>query len=224
MAEPIEEGIFREIDEELRQEQFTKLWKRYGRLFIIGAVIIIASVAGYKGWESYDISSRGQQGEQFAASLRLALDGNGAAALDALDSLNTDAGSGYRMLSGFKAASLMVASGDGQGAIVEYDKLAGDTSFQSIYRDLAVLLGAVQRLNAGGDSAALNTRLAPLSADDNPWRHSARELMAIVAEQSGDNAKATQLFKALSEDATAPQGIRQRAREMLAALAQPDLK
>jgi len=218
VAEPIEEGIFREIDDELRQEHFTKLWKRHGRTFVIGAGLIIATVAGYKGWENYDISTRGQQGERFAASLRLAQDNNAEAALDSLKALNDEAGTGYQMLSGFKAAALMADQGDAAGATATYDKLADDNSLQSVYRDLAVLLGAVQRLNSGEDGAALTTRLAPLSADNNPWRHSARELMAVIAEQSGDKAKAQKLFKALSEDQTAPQGIRQRAGEMLAAL------
>ncbi|MBT4933694.1 MAG: tetratricopeptide repeat protein [Rhodospirillaceae bacterium] len=220
MAEPIEEGIFREIDDELRQEQFAKLWKRYGRIFVVGAVLVVTTVAGYKAWESYDISNRGQQGERFAASLRLAQDGNGEAALDALNIFNSEAGAGYQMLSGFNAAALMADQGDDGGAIAAYDKLAGDSSLQSVYRDLAVLLGAISRLNNGEDSAALTDRLTPLSASENPWQHSARELMAVVAQQAGDKAKARELFKALSEDATAPQGIRQRAGEMLAALAE----
>ncbi len=220
MAEPIQDGIFREIDEELRQEQFAKLWKRYGRVFITCAIVIVASVAGYKFWENYDRTSRGEQGERFAASLRLANEDNGEAALDALKVFNEQAGTGYQMLSGFKAAALIADSGDGQGAAAAYDKLADDSSFDTVYRELAILLGAVQRINGGEDTSALTARLAPLSADNNPWRHSARELMAVVAEQSGDKAKARDLFKALSEDATAPQGIRQRAEEMLSALAE----
>lgn len=220
MAEPVEEGIFREIDEELRHEQFAKLWKSYGRIFILGAGLIVATVAGYKGWESYDISSRGQQGASFAASLRLAEDGNVEAALDALKIFNAEAGTGYQMLSGFKAAALMAGQGDEAGAISAYDKLAGDNSFQSVYRDLATVLGAIQRLNAGQDGATISGYLAPLLAEQNPWRHSARELSAVLAAQSGDKGKARELFKALSEDPAAPQGIRQRAGEMLAALAE----
>jgi len=220
VAEPIEEGIFREIDEELRNEQFAKLWKNYGKFFVIGVGIIVAAVAGYKAWQSYDLSSRGQQGENFAKSLRLAQSGNEEAALDALKALNNEAGSGYRMLSSFKAAALMSDQGDGAGARAAYDKLAGDTSLQSVYRDLAVLLGAVQGMNAGDDKADLTARLTPLSTGNNPWRHSARELLAILAEQSGDKSKALELFKALSEDPAAPQGIRQRAGEMSSALAE----
>jgi len=218
LAEPIQDGIFREIDEELRQEQFGKLWKRYGRILVTFAIIIVAAVAGYKAWENYDLSNRGKQGEQFAASLRLASGDNTEAALDALKIFNEDAAAGYQMLSGFKAAALMANSGDGQGAASAYDKLAGDNSLDAVYRDLAILLGAVQRLNSGEDTGTVTSRLAPLAADNNPWRHSARELMAVLAEQSGDKAKARELFKALSEDAATPQGIRQRAGEMLSAL------
>jgi hypothetical protein len=45
--------IFREIDEELRQEKYEKLWQRYGKLIIAAAVVLILSVASYKGWEQY---------------------------------------------------------------------------------------------------------------------------------------------------------------------------
>ena len=220
MAEPIQDGIFREIDEELRQEQFARLWKRYGRIFVTGACIIVAAVAGYKAWENYDLSNRGKQGEQYAASLRLTSGDNTEAALDALKMLNSDATTGYKMLSGFKAAALMAQSGDTQGAANAYDTLARDNSLDASYRDLAILLGAVQRINGGEDASTVTSRLASLAADNNPWRFSAKEMMAVLAEQSGDKAKARELFKALSEDAAAPQGVRQRAGEMLSALAE----
>ena len=220
MAEPIQEGILREIDEELRQDQFAKLWKRYGKILIGIAIVIISSVAGYKAWQNYDVTDRGQQGERFAATIRLAGDGNGEAALDALTDFQADASQGYQMLAGFQAAALMADGGDGQGAATAYDKLASDKSLDTIYRDLAILLGTIQRMNSGGDAASSTTALASLAADNNPWRHSARELIAVLAEQSGDKAKARELFTALSDDATTPQGIRLRARELLAGLAE----
>ena len=220
MAEPIQEGILREIDEDLRKEQFAKLWMRYGKILIGVAIVVVSSVAGYKAWQSYDVTYRGQQGERFAATIRLAGDGNGEAALNALTDFQADASQGYQMLAGFQAAALMADGGDGQGAATAYDKLASDKSLDTIYRDLAILLGTIQRMNSGGDAASSTTALASLVADNNPWRHSARELIAVLAEQSGDKAKARELFTALSDDATTPQGIRLRARELLAGLAE----
>ena len=41
-----DDSLFREVDEEVRQEQFKKLWSRYGK-FVIGLVIVvILGVAG----------------------------------------------------------------------------------------------------------------------------------------------------------------------------------
>jgi hypothetical protein len=37
--------IFREIDEELRRDNFRKLWSRYGR-YVIAAVVLVLVVAG----------------------------------------------------------------------------------------------------------------------------------------------------------------------------------
>ena len=84
---------------------------------------------------------------------------------------------------------------------------------------MAVVLGAVQELNiAGTDWADLEKRLEPLMADSSPWRFSARELTGLLAKRSGDTAKAKKLFSGLAEDRIAPQGIRNRAREMLSLL------
>ena len=43
--------IFDEVDEEVRREQFKKLWERYGNLFVALAVLIVAAVGGWRGCE-----------------------------------------------------------------------------------------------------------------------------------------------------------------------------
>jgi hypothetical protein len=46
----------------------------------------------------------------------------------------------------------------------------------------------------------------------------ARELLAVLMIQQGDKDGARKALAALSDDATAPEGVRARAAEMLAAL------
>ncbi len=218
MSEPIQEGILREIDEELRKDQFNKLWMRYGKILIGLAFVVISSVAGYKAWQNYDVTNRSEQGERFAAAINLINEGDKEVALSALADFQAEASQGYQMLAGFQAAAMMASGGDFQGAAAAYDKLANDASLDTIYRDLAILLGTIQQMNNNGDTATLTTSLALLTADKNPWRYSARELIAVLAKQSGDKAKARRLFTALTDDETTPQGIRLRARELLTGL------
>ncbi len=216
MAEEIQDGFLREIEEELRQEHYAKLWKRYGVHIITAAVMLVAVVGGYQAWTRYDTNTRNELGERFAKAQTLILENKKDEAQAALSAMAADSNSGYAMLARFRNAALQALRGGGAAG---YNKLVADPNIDVIYRDLAVLL-AVTHEAGTTDSRKLMARLEPLKADGNPWRHSARELYAILAVGAGDADKAREVLKSLSEDATAPQGLRTRATELLAATGQ----
>ena len=216
MADP-KDSLLREIDEELRQERYAELWRKYGNYVIGAAATLVLGVAGYQGWNTYDISTRRAEGERFFDAQRLADSNQPEAAQRSFARLAEDAGAGYALLARFQNAALTAQTGDRLAAAAAYRELAEDTGIDALYRDLALVLGALQEVNAA-DPTALIRRLAPLTADDNPWRYSAREITAILARRSGDVAKARELFSGLAGDEAAPQGIRVRAAELLAIL------
>ena len=50
--------IFREIDEELRRDNFFKLWQRYGKYVIALAVVAVAITGLVVGWREYQLRQR----------------------------------------------------------------------------------------------------------------------------------------------------------------------
>jgi hypothetical protein len=62
----------------------------------------------------------------------------------------------------------------------------------------------------------VQTKLARLAGDGNPWRFSARELQALMALKSGQTAEAERLLKQLVADPQVPAGVRERAEILLA--------
>ena len=58
--------------------------------------------------------------------------------------------------------------------------------------------------------AELATRLEPLTATDRPFRHTARELLALGAWRAGDAAAAKRWFDVIATDVETPAGTRQR--------------
>jgi len=64
----------------------------------------------------------------------------------------------------------------------------------------------------------LRARLQPLATDSQPFRSTARELLAVIALGEGDAAAARGLYTQISDDREAPAGLRQRATQMLAVL------
>ena len=50
--------IFREIDDELRRENLLRLWTRYSRHIIAGAVLVALIAAGIFAWRQHVASER----------------------------------------------------------------------------------------------------------------------------------------------------------------------
>ena len=60
--------IFKEVDEDLRRDNFEKLWKKYGFYFIGLAVTVVLAVAGVQGWRAYDLDQRGKMSDRYGAA------------------------------------------------------------------------------------------------------------------------------------------------------------
>lgn len=209
--------LIREVDDDLRQENLQKLWKKYGGLLIGGAVAIVAGVAALQGWQVYQKDQTQAASQRFAAAIMQLDKGEKAKGVEALQSLVVEGNAGYRLLSEMKLAQMKVEDGDNVAAIGLYEKVAGDSGVDGVYRDLASLKAAYLKLSAG-QVDGLEARMAPLSAESNPWRHSAREILALVALKAGDTAKAQDWLRKVADDVAAPSAIRGRAAELLAAL------
>lgn len=209
--------LIREVDDDLRQENLQKLWKKYGGLLIGGAVAIVAGVAALQGWQVYQKNQAQAASQRFGAAILQLDTGEKAKGVEALQSLAVEGNAGYRLLAEMKMAQMKVEDGDNAAAIGLYEKVAGDSGVDGVYRDLASLKAAYLKLSAG-QVDGLEARMAPLAAESNPWRHSAREILALVALKAGDTAKARDWLRKVADDVAAPSAIRGRAAELLAAL------
>lgn len=207
--------LLREIDEELKQDNLQRIWNSYGMLIVGGAVALVVGVAAFKGWQAYDLKQRTATAAQFSVAQELASGGKPDAAKEAFSKIAADAGAGYGMLARFQMAALSANNGDAAAAAGAYELIANDDKLESVYRDLAVVLGALSELNSKSGATALMARAEKLATGNGPWRYTAKEVSALSALKNGDNKTAHTRYDALTKDAAAPQGLRNRAREML---------
>ncbi|MEE8333855.1 MAG: tetratricopeptide repeat protein [Alphaproteobacteria bacterium] len=211
--------IFREIDEELRQDRNEKLWKTYGK-YVIGAVVaIIVAYGSVRGWDQYRTKQRQNDSARFQAAATFEAAGKKSEAAAVFASLADKGTDGYQTLARFRQAALRAKGGDAAGAIAVYDRLAADDGLSVALREAAVVFAVMQGIDQSGiDAAALGSRLSPLIRDDGPWRHSARELAGLLALNQGDVTAARKSFTALVDDISAPAGMRARATQVLAVI------
>ncbi len=209
--------IFKEVDEDLRRDKLEKLWKKYGLQIIGLAAAVVLGVAGVQGWQAYDLDQRSKLSDRYGAARELAQGGETTAGLDAMIDLSEASGDSYAGLAAFEEARLRVESGDTGGAIAVWDRIAEGSGLGPGFKEAATLFSILHQIDSG-DPAALRTRLQPLAADSQPFRSTARELLALIALGEGDTAAARDLYTKISDDREAPAGLRQRATQMLAAL------
>jgi hypothetical protein len=203
----------REVDDEIRQDQLKSLWRRFGPILIAAAVLIVAGVGGWRGYQYWNENRANVSGDRFLAALDQARDGNTAEALKSLETLQADGTGAYPLLAKLRAAGIL-AETDAKAAVAAFDAVAADGSVAQPLRDIARLRAAYLLVDHGTyDEVA--ARAEPLSADGNAMRHSAREALGLAAWKAGNIDNARLLFEQIANDAQAPDGLAQRVQVML---------
>jgi hypothetical protein len=213
--------LFNEVDEDVRREQLKKLWDRYSIYIVAGALLIIAAVGGWRGYEYLEAKKAAEAGMAFDKAVELSEQNKHAEAEAAFNELAAKAPSGYRVLARLHAAA-EVASRDPQGAAKMYDDIAADRSVGAAEQDLAKVRAAGLLLETAG-YPALQQRLEPAAAPEGTFRHTARELLALSAWRANDTAAARKWLDMIANDAETPASLRSRA-EALQALLPPVAK
>ena len=212
--------FIREVDEAVRQDRWLDLWRHYQTYIVGGALAIVIGTGGGVAWRNYQESQRLDDARRYAAAEELLRRDRPGEAAAAFLALAEDAGGGYDVLARLRAAEAQIEAGEADAAAASLDRLAEDGDAASVYRQLGDLL-AVQQSFDGADAAALTDRLAGLSAENAPWRHSALELAALAQLRAGETEAARRTLETLLEDPLTPGNLSRRAAELLASLGGP---
>jgi hypothetical protein len=207
--------IFQEVDEEVRREQFNKLWQRYQAYVIAAAVVVVLAVGGWRGYEWWETKKAAEAGAAFEVAIALGEQGKHAVAEAAFTKIAETSATTYRTLALVRAAAEL-AQTDPKAAIAAYDKIAANASVGAELRDLAGLRSGALLMD-NGSFADAGQKLEPLAAPDHVFRHTARELLALAAWRAGDTAAAKRWIEMVSTDPGTPPDERSRM-EMLGAL------
>lgn len=208
--------FYDEVDEEVRREQLKRLWDKYSIYIVAAAILVVAAVGGWRGYQYLEARKAAEAGEAFNRAIELSEKGEHGDAEKAFADLATRAPYGYRLLSRFHQAA-EAASRDPKAAAKMFDDLAADPSIGAEQQELA-------RIRAAGllvDSATypeMKQRLEPATIPAAAFRHSARELLALSALRANDTSAARSWLDQITTDTDTPPSLRSRAQALQALL------
>lgn len=213
-----DESLIREVDEEVRQDEYKKLADRHGSKVIAVIAAIVLAVAGYEGWKYYQKSQAEVASVVYLDAVRKADDGKYD---DALASLAAIKHPGFEQLGKLREAAVIAAMGDADKAIAAYDAIIGNKSTDPVLADLARIRQGYLLVDKSSPDELL-TRLGTFDKDGNAWRHAAREIFGLSAYRVKDYTMADRYMNAIFADPEAPQALKQRAQVMVQLIA-PEL-
>ena len=177
--------LFRDVDEALQRERAARLWKEYGPVLVIGAVLLILATGAFSAYRAWSTEQKREATAQLVAA---AEDKNPA---PKLEQLAADSKGGYRIVALMNGAGKEADAGQFDKAAALYLKAADDDSAPGELRDLANIyyVRAVQlrESEADIDYQSLAARLDPIATNDkSPFMLQAKLDAALI---HGDTLK-----------------------------------
>jgi hypothetical protein len=213
------ETFLKEVDDELRREQLTNFFTRYGWWIIGGVVLILAGVGGWLWWSGHQAQERETAGETLVAAVSQLNGGTrgAAAAKPQIDALAGNSIEGYRAAALFARAAAQAQSGDNRAAIGTLRGIEGDQGLDQLYRDAALIRRTQLEYDALQPQEVIR-RLGSMATGDSAWASAAGELVGAAHLKMNRPDLAGPVFVHVARDESAPASLRQRSSMMAASL------
>lgn len=207
--------IFEEVEEGLRQDRLTGLWKKYGIIAYIAAALLIGGVA-YNEYRQVQAANTVEENASRLEAALVEVDArNYESAATQLSSLIDDDIAPSKVAAHYLAGVRLDGNGD---AIAAADVLSASIDdLEDPTEKLALIKSAYLRADTLS-RGELEGILAPLTSGDGPFAALASELVAAKALSEGDIEFARREFNFLRLAQNAPPGVVTRAQQALAAL------
>ena len=206
------EEFVREVDEDIKEEERIKLWKKVFPYVVSVSLGIIIFTSGYVFWNNYRESLNQQLGDDFTAAVQLANEEDLDASILALNRIVDEGSDGYVTLAKMKKASLLIQRGElelGLNIYLDLERNAVDQSF----RDIASILYVLNSMDTE-DPQALLEKINKLESSQI-WRSSALEMKAFLKLKQNKVEEARKIFEGILNLPSTPSSLATRAKNMV---------
>jgi len=193
--------VFKEVDEELKNDEFSKWLRKYGVLILVFALLLIIATAVNSVYKNNKSKLNSAQTEILEDMLKMTSSEEIIKASKELDD-------SHRFLADFLVASKYTEAGEPQKAMDLYADIFNSKTLTKDYTDLARIYFVQNALNLEDtDLEEAKEILNPIIDNENDFYYVAMELNGIIAYKSGDKESAKTIFHNLSIDDNTPRSI-----------------
>ena len=206
------EEFIREVDEELQEERYAKIWRKIGPYVISLAIGIVLFTSGVVFWNNYTEDKKQKLGDDFTAAVELIKEEDFDTALIALERITDKASDGYVTIAKMKKASILIQKKQILEGLQIYEDLE-KTAFDQSFKDMSTILFVLNAIDHKPSDILLD-KIERLT-ENSSWKYSALELKGFILLNDKKFAESKKTFNIILEMGNAPTTLASRARDMV---------
>ena len=206
------EEFIREVDEELQEERYAKIWRKIGPYVISLAIGIVLFTSGVVFWNNYTEDKKQKLGDDFTAAVELIKEEDFDTALIALERITDKASDGYVTIAKMKKASILIQKKQTMEGLEIYEDLE-KTAFDQSFKDMSTILFVLNAIDHKPSDILLD-KIERLT-ENSSWKYSALELKGFILLNDKKFSESKKIFNTIIEMGNAPTTLASRARDMV---------
>jgi hypothetical protein len=209
------DAFIREVDEDVKNDDFKILWNKYGT-YIVAFVVIAVTVAvcfdRIRMWQAEQNQIR-TENYMVAAQLK----NNPDETIAALQKINTESKGILSDFAKLQIANVLLAQGKTEEALTTLQLLTDDKNADPAVKNIALIKLASYKVDTISRSE-LENLLQPVLNDNSSWSPIAKDLLAISAIREGNVETAKQIYTEILKNKDLPEGFKVKIQDMLTSI------
>lgn len=209
------DAFIREVDEDVKNDNFKELWKKYGAYIVAFVVIAVTSAVCFDRIKLWKVQQNQFRTENYMAAAQLK--DNPEQTLAALQKISTDENNIFADFAKLQIANVLLSQGKNDEALATLQALADDKNADRAVRDVALIKLASYKVDTVS-KAELEQLLQPVLTENNSWTPLANDLLAMSAIKEGDIETAKVIYGKILQTKDLPENFKIKIQDMLTSI------
>lgn len=211
----IQDRFIQEVSEELKSDQLTLFWKKYGIYVTIVVAAILTLTIGFESFKKIGHANNQEYSDKYAYATALQFQGNYNESLEILEDLSKSSHKGYSSIAKLQIVNLYIDRGDKEAAINKLEEIVSDKKMNEKFKNVAIINLASYKIDSNASIEEIEELVSPLIKKDSTWSNLAKEKIAFtnIRDKNFDAAKT--IFSEILASPYLSQELKQRANDTI---------
>lgn len=209
------DAFIREVDEDVKNDNFKVLWNRYGAYIIAFVIIAVISAVCFDRIKMWKIERNQIRTESYMAAAQLRK--NPEETIAALQQINNDNSGIFSDFAKLQIANILLGQNKTDEALATLQSIIDDKNADRAVRNIALIKLASYKVDSM-PRKELEQLLQPVLQENGSWTPLANDLLAMSAIREGDIETAKQIYTDILKIKDLPEGFKVKIQDMLTSI------